>query len=310
MFRDPGSMELSVIICTYNRSISLKRTLESVTTSIVPNDLEWELLIVDNNSEDNTKEIVESFQGRYPFPIFYIKEEKQGLSYARNRGIRESRGRLIAFTDDDTLVDKNWIATIVKTFAEHDVQCIGGRILPIWAKPAPTWLSEELHDRLALLDYGDVPFYLIRPLIWGANLAVRTNVFEKYGLFSTDRGRLPNKLYSGEETHFLGRLLEGGGTVFYMPDATVYHCISAERMRKMYFRKWMFHHGQLYGLLLGDYPYSNFLGIPDYAVKKFRTDLAAFLRRLLTMNEKSFVYQLRVIESLGFMIGRLKYKLG
>ena len=303
-------MELSVIICTFNRSASLKRTLESITASFIPNDLRWELLIVDNNSKDNTKEIVESFQKSCPFRILYIKEEKQGLSHARNRGVRESKGRLIAFTDDDTVVDKKWVATIIKTFAEHNALCIGGKIIPVWEKPPPRWLSEELHDRLALLDYGDVPFLLIKPLIWGANLAVRSEAFKKYGLFSTDRGRLPNKLYSGEETYFLSKLLDGGETILYMPDAIVKHCISAERMRKMYFRKWMFHHGQLYGLLLGDYPYRNFLGIPDYAIKKFRTDTSAFLRRLVTLNEKSFVYQLQVIESLGFMIGRLKYKFG
>ncbi len=197
-------------------------------------------MVVDNKSTDNTKEIVEDFQEHYPFRILYIKEKQQGLSHARNRGVRESKGRLIAFTDDDTVVDKRWVATIIKTFAEHaehNVQCIGGKILPVWEKPPPRWLSEELHDRLALLDYGDVPFYLIRPLIWGANLAVRTEAFKKYGLFSTDRGRLPNKLYSGEETHFLSRLLEGGESILYMPEAIVRHCISAEANEKDVFSK-------------------------------------------------------------------------
>jgi glycosyltransferase involved in cell wall biosynthesis len=304
-------MELSVIICTYNRSTSLKRTLESIAALSVPNDLEWELLIVDNDSKDDTRETVESFRESRPFRIYYMKEEKHGLSHARNRGIRASRGKLIAFTDDDTTVDKNWAATIVKAFSEYDVQCIGGKILPIWEKPVPGWLSEELHDRLALLDYGNSPFYMIKPLIWGANLAVRADTFEKYGLFSTDRGRLPNKLYSGEETHFIGRLLERGGTVLYMPDAIVHHFIAPERMRKNYFRKWMFQHGELHGLLVGNYPYRNFAGVPDYALKKFRTDMTAFLRSsLLTPSEKSFVHQLQVIESLGFMTGCLKYKFG
>ncbi len=301
-------MDLSVIICTCNRPDSLKRTLDSVTDSVIPKDLEWELIIVDNNSKYNTDEIVKSVQDSCSFRVLLVKEDRQGLSFARNRGIHASTGRLIAFTDDDVVVDRNWIGAVVKAFTEYDVQCLGGKILPVWEKRVPGWLSEELYDRLALLDYGDVPFFLNKPVIWGANFAVRADAFETYGLFSTDRGRLPDKLYSGEETNFVSRLLEKGESILYMPDAVVHHCISGERMRKRYFRRWMFQHGELHGLLLGDYPYENFLGIPDYAAEKFRSDTSEFLRKLLAWNKKSFVYQLQVIESLGFMLGRLKYK--
>ncbi len=303
-------MDLSVIICTCNRSQSLKRTLDSVTQLFVPENLEWELIIVDNNSKDNTEEIVDNLQKRCRFPILFVKEARQGLSFARNRGIREAKGRLIAFTDDDVVVDHGWIGAVVKAFGEYDVQCMGGKILPVWEKPVPVWLSEELYDRLALLDYGNVPLFLTKPVIWGANFAVRADAFQTYGLFSTERGRLPDKLYSGEETYFVSTLLAAGESILYMPDAIVHHCIPQERMRKMYFRRWMFQHGELHGLLLGDYPYENFLGIPDYAVRKFRSDMSDFLGNLLPLNKKYFVHQLRVIESLGFMIGRLKYKYG
>jgi glycosyltransferase involved in cell wall biosynthesis len=303
-------MDLSVVICTCNRSASLKRTLDSVNRLFIPENLEWELIIVDNNSKDDTEEMVNGVQERCNLPILFVKEEQQGISFARNRGIREAKGRLIAFTDDDVVVDQRWIGAVVKTFSEYDVQCIGGKILPVWEKPVPAWLLEDLYDRLALLDYGNVPLYLKEPVIWGANFAVRAAAFETYGLFSTERGRLPDKLYSGEETFFMSSLLEGGESILYMPDAIVHHCISEERMRKMYFRRWMFQHGELHGLLLGDYPYENFLGIPDYIVRKLREDLSAFLGTLLPLNNKCFVHQLRIIESLGFIIGRLKYKYG
>jgi glycosyltransferase involved in cell wall biosynthesis len=302
-------MDLSVIICTCNRSASLKRTLGSITKSFIPENLDWELVIVDNNSKDNTEEVVKSFQDHSSFRILSVKEERQGLSFARNRGICESKGRLIAFTDDDVVVEPGWIGAVVKTFREYDVQCIGGKILPVWEKPVPAWLSEELYGCLALLDYGNVPLFLNKPLIWGANFAVRAAAFETYGLFSTDRGRRPDKLYSGEESYFMCNLLEGGESILYMPNAIVHHCISEKRMRKMYFRRWRFHYGELHGLLL-DRPYENLLGYPDYTVRKFKNDIAGFLGNLLTLNKEYFVHELRVIESLGFMIGRFKYKYG
>ncbi len=302
-------MDLSVIICTCNRSASLKRTLDSLMASSIPHNLKWELVIVDNNSKDNTEEVVKSFQDHSSFPILSFKEERQGLSFARNRGIRESKGMLIAFTDDDVVVDHEWIGAVVKTFREYDVQCIGGKILPVWEKPVPAWLSEELYGYLALLDYGNVPLFLNTPEIWGANFAVRAAAFETYGLFTTDRGRFPDKLYSGEESHFMCRLLEGGESILYTPDVIVQHCISEERMRKMYFRRWRFHYGEIHGLLL-DYPYENLLGYPDYTVRKFRSDMSEFLKKLLTLNKKYFVHQLQVIETLGFIVGRLKTKYG
>ena len=212
-------MDLNVIICTYNRSASLKRTLESIGGACIPERLEWELIIVDNNSDDDTRAVVESYQQNSSLPIVYLKEKKQGLSHARNCGITASRGKIIVFTDDDVIVDRNWIGNIVKAFAEYDVQCIGGRILPVWAEPQPKWLSKCLWADIALLDYGDHPLYMETPNLWGANLAVKAESFQKYGHFDTDRGRIPEKLYGDEEVHFLGKLLDHGEKLLYLPHA-------------------------------------------------------------------------------------------
>jgi glycosyltransferase involved in cell wall biosynthesis len=301
-------MDISVVVCTYNRSASLRRTLESIRGSFVTSDLEWELIIVDNNSEDDTRDVVETYQELCEFRIRYVKEELQGLSYARNRGINESKGSFIAFTDDDVIVDRNWIGNIVTAFAEYDVQCIGGRILANWEKPKPKWLSKELYGYLALLDYGDFPFYLDKPELWGGNLSFKAEAFQKYGLFDTNRGRLPNKLYGDEETHFLSKLLEGKEKILYLPNAIVHHCIPKERMRKPYFRKWQFDRGELHGILLGDCLRRSILGVPYYAIKELISNVLFFLISLLTSNENSFKYQMKVIYSSGVLIGRLKHK--
>jgi glucosyl-dolichyl phosphate glucuronosyltransferase len=299
-------MDLSVIICTYNRSASLRRTLESIRGSNTPDHLEWELIVVDNNSDDDSRALVARYQELCSFPVFYVKEQQQGLSYARNCGIHESKGRLIAFTDDDVIADPDWIGCLVKAFAEYEVQCIGGRILPIWEAPKPKWLKEYLYYNVALLDYGNAPLYVETPCVWGANLAFRAEVFEKYGLFDTNRGRVPHKLYGDEETDFIGKLLEHGEKILYLPDAVVHHCISKKRMEKAYFRRCKFDQGELHGILFKDSSCRSIAGIPCFALKRFLGSIWYLAWSTLTFSAESFECQRQAIYTLGFLTGSLK----
>src|SRR5919109_2420377 len=105
---------ISVIVCTHNRAHRLEQTLNSLQQMTVPVDLAWELIIVDNNSNDNTKEVIDSFINKSSLHVKYVIERHQGISHARNMGIREARGHIIAFTDDDCIVDRYWITAISK----------------------------------------------------------------------------------------------------------------------------------------------------------------------------------------------------
>ena len=229
-------MDISVIICTYNRSESLRKTLESIKEMSVQADLSWEVIVVDNNSKDNTRQVVEDFGRSSGLNVRYVFESNQGLSYARNAGIKEAKGEIIAFTDDDVIVGKNWISTINKIFNENNVGCIGGKILPIWEKSCPKWLTKDLYYCLALLDYAETTFYMDSPYIFGANFAVKFSLFQKYGYFNTILGRRANKLYGEEDIEFFQKLIERGERILYSPDVLVYHCIPEHRMRKSYFR--------------------------------------------------------------------------
>jgi len=297
--------QLNVVICTYNRAASLKRTLASLEVSRTPAHLQWEVIVVDNNSKDDTKAVVESFRQRGTFRIRYLKEESQGISYARNRGINESTAELIAFTDDDVVVEPDWIANIVQGFAQYDVQCIGGRILPIWEIPKPKWLSEYFHHNLALLDYGDTPFYVVKPNLWGANLAFRAEAFDKYGLFDTNRGRQPRKLYGEEESHFLEKLLEQNEKVLYHPHVVVHHCIGRNRMTKAYFRKWNYHQGELEGVLSGETGRQSIGAITYFAFKGLSASLYYFAVSFCKTREESFEYQRKAALRLGYTKGRI-----
>jgi glycosyltransferase involved in cell wall biosynthesis len=223
-------------------------------TLSVPKDMLWEIIIVDNNSADRTKDVIEEFRARSGFNVVYAFEEKKGLSHARNCGIQAAQGEIIAFTDDDVIVDKDWLGSIEKTFEENDIACAGGKIVPFWEKSPPPWLKKELYGYIALLDFGDECIRMTRPGLYGANFAVKSSMFEKYGCFNTTIGRTPTKLYGGEETDFMGLLIRKKEAVYYSPSMVVHHCIPEDRMQKAYFRKWAYDQGELTGIRMGNQP--------------------------------------------------------
>ena len=307
-------MKVSVIICTYNRSESLKRTLQSLKEMSVSDDIEWELLIVDNNSTDNTREAVNDFTKTSGLNCRYVFESKQGLSNARNRGVKEACGEIIAFTDDDVIVDKYWLQNMAKVFKGNNISCVGGRIFPIWGKPCSKWLINNLwllsclYGPLALLDYGDNQFYLDKHIIWGANFAVRKRMFERYGIFNTSLGRMRGKLYGGEDTAFIKKLIENGENVLYVPDVIVHHCIPSKRMRKSYFRKWWFNFGEMQAVLKGPYQGRNIMGIPLYEIKQTGMRFFQWTVTLPLSGHKRFEKEEKLLSDVGSISGRLKVK--
>lgn len=298
---------ISVIVCTFNRCDSLRRTLESFAQVSGIRDVPWELLVVDNNSRDATGDVVASLVAEGALPLRSVFEPRQGLSHARNRGIEEARGDIIAFTDDDVLIDSRWLVNLQAASRELNAAVIGGRILPEWEAPPPPWLGEALHGHLALLDLGNARIRMTRPTLWGANLAFRADVLRGQGGFDPTLGRIGGKLYGNEEIRLLQRLIDAGEAVYYCPEILVHHCVPARRMRKAYFRKWYFDDGELNGLLMGEYRDRSLRGIPLYLVREFLLKCLKYLGRQLRGSPGSFEAQLELMYRLGFMSGRLKY---
>jgi len=302
-------MDISVIICTYNRSDSLRRTLEHLQNMEVPEEIRWELLVVDNNSKDDTKAVAESFREIMKIRFTYLLEKNQGLSFARNNGIRHAAGDVIVFTDDDVLVDKSWIGNIHEAFRKHvEAACIGGKILPRWEKPCPAWLKGRLLEYLACCDHGDETKRMSEPRLWGANLAMRSSMFRKYGLFDTRLGHTGGKLYGGEECQYLDRMLASGECILYCPEIIVHHCIPESRIRKAYFRKWKSDKGELYALQMGDYEGRNLFGIPLIVIRKTFRYLLDSATDSFRGPKDDIRNQLDLHYHLGIIRGRLKYR--
>lgn len=305
-----NGMDVSVIICTYNRSDSLRRTLECLEKMVVPREIRWELLLVDNNSKDDTKKVVESFLERTNIRLTYLLERNQGLSFARNNGIRHAAGDIVVFTDDDVLVDENWLRNIYGFFRKHDdVACVGGKILPFWEAPPPKWVKGDLLNILALCDLGDEERYLSEIKIWGANLSFRASVIRKYGGFDTEFGHKGGKLYGGEETRYMEALLEGGEKIMYSSSIVVRHCISESRLKEKYFRKWYFDKGEFHAIRMGDYRKRNIFGIPLIIFRLVIHDSFRYVKLKLFHPEKSVQCKLSLMYNIGIMFGRIKYRL-
>jgi glycosyltransferase involved in cell wall biosynthesis len=234
--------KITVILCTYNRCRSLAKALESVALSSLPASVEWEVLVIDNNSKDETRSVVERYCQRYPARFRFIFQPRQGKSYALNTGIREARGDVLAFMDDDVEVDPHWLRNLTDPLNDRKWAGAGGRILPEVGFTPPNWM--ETNDRyalgpLAIFDLGLVASEL-GEAPFGTNMAFRKEMFLKHGDFRTDLGPQPGSEIRSEDAEFGERLLMKGERFWYEPSAVVYHAIPPERVKKTYFLAWWF----------------------------------------------------------------------
>jgi len=301
---------VSIIICTYNRADSLQITLEGISRMIVPRNIDLEVLVVDNNSTDRTKEVIEKFNKDGFGYIGYIFERNQGLSFARNAGLDRAKGEIIIFTDDDVIVEPDWLIETVRTFYEYDADCVGGKILPVWPGEKPTWLSETIENILALLDYGDTVRELKAedPPLFGANVAFTRQMLRKTGYFNTTLGRKGDKLYCSEDTDMYERLIKLNGKIIYQPKSVVHHVISINRLKKRYFRKWHFDGGVGQGNSLGRYEKRNILGIPYYIINEFLRHSFKYIISIATIKDDViFSQEVKVLYYLGIIYSRIRF---
>jgi glycosyltransferase involved in cell wall biosynthesis len=272
--------DASVIICTYDRCRSLAQVLEDLFAQRVRPELRWEVVVVDNNSSDRTRDVVEEAALNAPVPLHYAFEGRQGKSFALNRGLSLARGRILCFTDDDVRVDPAWVQTLVDHF-DGDGVCMGvsGRLLPLLPEDPPRELEPEEIKRYFSYDLGDRITRLARPP-YGNNMAYRREAFERYGEFRVDLGPIQGDRDGlGEDSDLGSRLILGGELMCYVPDAVIHHIIAPQELTVTNLDRWHFHYGR--SVQRRD-PHSPgtpwFLGVPRYLLKRY---LAASVRRLI-----------------------------
>ena len=231
---------LTVIICTYNRDKYIGNLLESIARNDFPRD-QYEILLVDNNCTDSTSSVCEQFAARHPDVNFrYAREYEQGLSAARNKGIREAKGDILLYVDDDALVDEHYMSDYADFFASHpEVMAAGGPIEPFYETAEPTWMTRYTKALLCgWLNYGDK----VRPFPsgrypGGGNAAYRREVFERVGFFNTSLGRKGTSLMASEEKDIFDKMSSLGMQVRYLPGPVLHHIIPQTKLERPYFDK-------------------------------------------------------------------------
>lgn len=228
--------EISIVICSYNRSKLLLDTLHSlVKDGTTPST--YEIIIVDNNSSDNTEAAVKDFitqQSKYT--LRYVKETQQGLSYARNRGIQESQAPLVCFVDDDVIVCDNFIQKWIHFFETHpEAVGGGGKIHVQFDSPRPKWMPELLLPLFGKHNHGnEIIKYTRGRFPSGGNMTYKKYIFEKSGVFNTDLGRKGSELNGGEEKDLFFRVAQQNNNIFYIPETYLWHRVGAQRLTKDY----------------------------------------------------------------------------
>ncbi|MDR0206453.1 MAG: glycosyltransferase [Bacteroidales bacterium] len=233
---------LSIIICTYNREKYIYNLLQSLALNSFPTEL-YEIILINNNCTDKTEEECTQFKQDYPQVNFrYFIEQEQGLSQARNRGIKEAEGDILIYVDDDALVNKEYLSTYYELFkSDKQVFAAGGPIIPHYETKPPKWLSYFTKELLTgYLYQGNKIEKFKRRYPGGGNAAYKKEVFDKTGLFNVGLGRKGNNLVGAEEKDIFVRMTALGMAFYYVPNAILYHIIPETKLTDEYFNRLTF----------------------------------------------------------------------
>jgi GT2 family glycosyltransferase len=284
-----------VVLCTLNRADTLRGAIRSLL-ALDPGSPAHEIVVVDNGSDDHTRDVVYEFVPAARGRLRYVVEPTRGLATARNTGIAVARGGLIAFTDDDVRVDPGWLTVLTRALADRPgVMFAGGKVLPLWPGPVPAWLTPENWAPLALVDYGDVGFEtsVTRALcLVGANMMYRREAFERFGGFDPRYQHERGAVSAVEDYELELRLYTAGLRGWYEPAAVIHAEVQANRLDKAYHRKWYFDHGRaIIRILPPGYaldhscipqpsPHSRVvLGVPTFMYRQLAYSAGVLLRR-------------------------------
>jgi GT2 family glycosyltransferase len=315
-----SSTQVAVLIATYNRASLLGETLDVLAASVVPPGMTWEVVVVDNNSSDNTRPVVLSRQDHYPVPLRYIFERRQGRSAALNAALAVTTAPYVLFTDDDVRVAPNWLAAGAQALADG-WDYVGGPVRPIWDGEPPPWLDltrGDLWGTIAILDYGPEPFVFEerRRVPLGANMGARRSLVRQIGGFRTELGRTTGKRVLGQEVpELLTRARAAGLRGRYVPEMSVDHHVPASRLTRTYFRQWWTGKGYSKALFEAMQPVTEIgldlrqvphIGsIPRFMAGDALRDLVAWTRAALAHDEQeAFRREMRLAYLVGFLQAR------
>ena len=309
--------EVSIVIPTYNRSELLRNAILSVLRQDTDSTSTFEVIVIDNNSRDDTEAVVRSLIKEYPKQLQYVFEAKQGNAHARNTGIDHAKGTIIAFIDDDVIVEPNWLMALLEAFKgrEH-LSFVGGKVLPQWSGSTPSWLTPDHWPPLALLDYGQSDVTIAGtnpPGLLTANIAFRRAIFDEVGKFSPNVQRVKDRIGSLEDHEFILRACRYGKTGLYTPTMIATAPVESERLTKSYHRRWHTGHGYFYAVLRDpDWERSKFhlFGVPSHLYRETLTHAISWFSQAMRGADSAFIHECHLRFFHGFFLARLRETFG
>ena len=243
---------ISAVVCTYNRCESLRDALRSLTAQRLDPGVQLEIVVVDNNSTDQTKDAVRELARASAWPVRCVEERNQGIGFARNRGLAEATGDVVAYIDDDVVVQPGWAQALADCFEQTGADMVGGKIIPLWLADRPEWLRDELMGPITVLNFGPSRKRLQwhQPIL-GANFAIRCSSAARFGPCDGALGRRGNRWVGGEDLELFQRWFRQGAVIFYEPAAVVQHKVEPERVSPQFYRRWFSDIGYTQGHQLG-----------------------------------------------------------
>lgn len=240
------NLTYTVALCTHNHADRLERTLADLAQLKAP-QASWEFLVIDNGCRDATPDLLRDHTWPAGWQVRVVREEKLGLSNARNRAITEAQGEYIIFMDDDETPDPDWLCAFERLIRERRPDAFGGRIRVLFEDQRPAWLADELLGFLGELNRSDAIATLTDPYtsFYGGNFGFRVVICERTGRFDAMLGRKGTDNTGGEEVDFYRRVLAAGLTVWWTPEAVIHHRIQAAKLERSYFLDLHYRQGRM-----------------------------------------------------------------
>ncbi len=306
-------MHLTIVICTYNRAILLRKTLESLNQTNRPSGFEVEILVIANACTDNTKEILDSYKADASdkgwLPLRWEEESNPGKSFALNYAISKITTPVIVFVDDDHRVSENWLVVVCRALQEYpEIPCFCGRILPDWNGKEPAWVHDNGQFRIRPypvpnFDLGNEPLELNLGMYipGGGNLFLRRSVFDRIGLFSEQLGPMKHNLNGGEDVDFVVRAIKRGERFLYVPDAVQYHYVDYDRLTLQYLVKKAYKRSSVSRQVISSPSKNVISSVPLFL---YRQVVGRLLKAIFSINQnKRRFYLVKLASALGEIEG-------
>jgi len=294
---------LTVAVCCYNAADYLEKLVRRLESLYCP--VPFEILIVDNNSLDNTAAVAESLSKACRIPIRYVLESQQGIPFARNRAIEESlQNAFLAFIDSDELPGEKWLEAAHRGLDHYRGDCVGGKISVSLPK-RPKWLSESLLPFLGKVDHGDAPIRIVdrSTPVWSGNIAYRTSLFSDGLRFDTRYNRKGSGVGGGSDGIMFRELLDRKCNIRYEPEMCIAHLIPETKLRRSYFLKLHFIAGKKAGMYEMNWDGATLLGVPRFMYLQLPKKILLVFKLLITGNREYLREAMNAANLYGIMKG-------